>query len=214
MFRVERSAVSGKTTYLVAGFEMEDGRPITEGSKYKKAMELGVKIINEDDVIRMVRESDPAASMKYEEEQKKKQVEEEKAHLERVKKQEEEMLASFSKTSPSSSSSGNQSTIKNERTNRVTTLDMTLLTSKYAPRSKEDIIGNRRIIDLFQSWLQQWDDVHIHSKLSMLLRMHGIIVIPLSNHSFSLLCFPFRFILRNSKNRIQQAKPWFSCSSH
>lgn len=33
---IERSAVSGKTNYLVAGFEMEDGRPITSGSKYKR----------------------------------------------------------------------------------------------------------------------------------------------------------------------------------
>ena len=45
---LERSAVSGKTNYLVVGFEMEDGRPITEGSKYKKAIEKNVKIINED----------------------------------------------------------------------------------------------------------------------------------------------------------------------
>ena len=181
MFRVERSAVSGKTTYLVAGFEMEDGRPITEGSKYKKASDLGVKIINEDDVMRMVRESDPEASRKYEEEQRKKQEEEEKMLLERVKKQEEEMLAILSKpsssststtttssSSSSSSSTEGKSSIKSEQKKRVATLDMTLLTSKYAPRTKEDIIGNRRLIDLFQSWLQQWNDVHIHSRVSFL----------------------------------------------
>ena len=161
MFRVERSAVSGKTTYLVAGFEMEDGRPITEGSKYKKASDLGVKIINEDDVMRMVRESDPEASMRYEEEQKKKQEEEEKALLERVKKQEEEMLASLSKPSSSEKQLGG----KSEGKRQEVTLDMTLLTSKYAPRTKEDIIGNREMINRFQSWLQQWDDVHIHSRL-------------------------------------------------
>jgi replication factor C subunit 1 len=35
------TAVSGKTNYLVTGSILEDGRPIEEGSKYKKAMELG-----------------------------------------------------------------------------------------------------------------------------------------------------------------------------
>ena len=36
---IERTAVSGKTNYLVAGFEMDDGRAITEGAKYKEAKE-------------------------------------------------------------------------------------------------------------------------------------------------------------------------------
>ena len=57
-----RSAVSGKTKYLVAGFEMEDGRPITEGSKYKAALAKGIQIINEDQVLAMIRASNPAAS--------------------------------------------------------------------------------------------------------------------------------------------------------
>lgn len=35
------TAVSGKTNYLITGSILEDGRPIEEGSKYKKAMELG-----------------------------------------------------------------------------------------------------------------------------------------------------------------------------
>jgi len=37
------SAVSGKTTYLVHGSVLEDGRPIEEGSKYKKMLDLGKK---------------------------------------------------------------------------------------------------------------------------------------------------------------------------
>lgn len=38
MGRVERTSVSGKTNYLVAGFEMEDGRKITQGAQYKAAI--------------------------------------------------------------------------------------------------------------------------------------------------------------------------------
>ena len=63
---VERSAVSKKTNYLVAGFEMEDGRPITEGSKYRAAMEKGVSIINEDDLLKMIYDSNPEANQKKE----------------------------------------------------------------------------------------------------------------------------------------------------
>lgn len=55
--RIERSAVSGKTDYLVAGFEMDDGRKISEGAQYKMAKKKGVKIISEDDLMQMVRES-------------------------------------------------------------------------------------------------------------------------------------------------------------
>lgn len=61
---LERSAVSKKTNYLVAGFEMEDGRPITEGSKYRAAMEKGVSIITEDDLLKMIRDSNPEANQK------------------------------------------------------------------------------------------------------------------------------------------------------
>ena len=40
------TAVSGKTSYLVVGDLLEDGRPFSEGSKYKKAIEIGVKVIH------------------------------------------------------------------------------------------------------------------------------------------------------------------------
>ena len=55
--RIERSAVSGKTDYLVAGFEMDDGRKISEGAQYKMAKKKGVKIFSEDDLMQMVRDS-------------------------------------------------------------------------------------------------------------------------------------------------------------
>ena len=58
--------MSGKTNYLVAGFEMEDGRPITEGSKYKAAIEKNVKILSEDGLLKMIRDSDPAGSAQFE----------------------------------------------------------------------------------------------------------------------------------------------------
>ena len=39
------TAVSSKTTYLVVGEELEDGRPYHEGKKYQRAIELGTHIV-------------------------------------------------------------------------------------------------------------------------------------------------------------------------
>ena len=57
MGRVERTSVSGKTNYLVAGFEMEDGRKITQGAQYKAAIQKKVKIISDLDLMKMVANS-------------------------------------------------------------------------------------------------------------------------------------------------------------
>lgn len=132
---IERTAVSGKTNYLVVGFEMEDGRPITEGSKYKNAIAKKVKIINEDELLAMIRASNPEASAASEAEQlKAKKAEEENAI------QKEETL------------------MKNHNF-----ANSDLFTVKYAPSSIKEIIGNEGIIENVKQWLMQWDDVFIHS---------------------------------------------------
>lgn len=56
-YSIERTAVSGKTNYLVAGFEMEDGRKITEGAQYKAAIKKKVKIISDEDLVKMIEKS-------------------------------------------------------------------------------------------------------------------------------------------------------------
>ncbi|KAH8738550.1 replication factor C subunit 1 [Cryptosporidium ryanae] len=45
------SAVSGKTSYLIAGNMLEDGRSIQEGTKYRNAISKGVKILSEDEFL-------------------------------------------------------------------------------------------------------------------------------------------------------------------
>ena len=42
------TGVSGKTNYLVAGYKLEDGRDVTQGSKYRKAETLGTPILDEE----------------------------------------------------------------------------------------------------------------------------------------------------------------------
>lgn len=43
------SAVSGKTNYLIVGSKLEDGREVTQGSKYAKAKSVGTTIFTEDE---------------------------------------------------------------------------------------------------------------------------------------------------------------------
>ena len=46
-----RKSVSGKTTYLLVGSHLEDGRAVVEGSKYKAAVKKKVLIINQDEFL-------------------------------------------------------------------------------------------------------------------------------------------------------------------
>lgn len=41
------SAVSGKTNYLIVGYKLEDGREVTQGSKYASAKKNGTTILTE-----------------------------------------------------------------------------------------------------------------------------------------------------------------------
>ena len=42
-------SVSGKTDYLIAGYKLEDGRDVSQGSKYNAAKTRGVPILHEDE---------------------------------------------------------------------------------------------------------------------------------------------------------------------
>jgi replication factor C subunit 1 len=47
-------SVSSKTSCLIHGEVLEDGRPYTEGAKYKKAVELGKKLMDKNDLNDMI----------------------------------------------------------------------------------------------------------------------------------------------------------------
>ena len=49
-------SVSGKTTHLVHGSKLEDGREVTQGNKYKTALQKNVKILDEDGFEKMVQD--------------------------------------------------------------------------------------------------------------------------------------------------------------
>jgi len=37
--------------------------------------------------------------------------------------------------------------------------DTALWVDKYAPKTKADLAGNKNVIEQFESWLRDWDDV-------------------------------------------------------
>ena len=48
--------MSGKTDYLIVGSKLEDGREVTEGRKYRMALEKKTKIMNETQFEEFIRE--------------------------------------------------------------------------------------------------------------------------------------------------------------
>lgn len=52
-----------------------------------------------------------------------------------------------------------------KRTPKVRLVDESLLTTKYAPRALEDIVGNQNAIRNLYNWLLHWDSIHASSIL-------------------------------------------------
>ena len=117
---------------------MEDGRPITEGSKYKQALAKGTTIINEDQLLDMIRQSNPEESAKAEAKQQL-----------AIKKEEDTELK-------------NEEVVMN---NHIFSSQSRLFTVKYAPSNSGEILGNKDVINNLRSWLTQWDDVVIHRQV-------------------------------------------------
>ena len=59
-----------------------------------------------------------------------------------------------------------------KRAPKVRHIDESLLTTKYAPRSLEDIVGNQNNIRNLYNWLLQWDASHSSSSNSFLSFFH------------------------------------------
>jgi BRCT domain type II-containing protein len=52
--RKTNRAASGRTTHLIIGTQMDDGRPIQTSSKFQQARRSGIRIVKEDDLFAMV----------------------------------------------------------------------------------------------------------------------------------------------------------------
>lgn len=58
-------SVSGRTSYLIVGYKLEDNRDVTQGSKYRKAQELGTPILTEKEFETFVRKKSGKAEFTF-----------------------------------------------------------------------------------------------------------------------------------------------------
>ncbi|KAF4652466.1 replication factor C subunit 1, partial [Perkinsus chesapeaki] len=144
------SAVSGRTTYLVVGSVLEDGRPVEEGSKFRKTQELkeagkpGPSLLQESDFIDKLKK---AGLMKA----GGATIEQTKVTVDAVK--------------PKSA---------DKDANGKSTKGM-LWTDKYKPRTLNDVVGNNAPITKLRTWLQDWEKVHVEGqKKPVAFRGRGI----------------------------------------
>eukprot|EP00968_Pinguiococcus_pyrenoidosus_P015802 scaffold1474_cov256-Pinguiococcus_pyrenoidosus.AAC.12 len=147
------SAVSSKTTYLVTGDELEDGRPFTEGKKYKKAVTLSTcKIMKAEDFFAYIEEkrkhmgpsADDAVTFVA------KPVD--AGGSQKVVtpgRKNAEPSASGQKVSPPSPSG------------KVADEDGALWVDKYMPQTIGDLVGNRKVLNDLGNWLQSWHAIHV-----------------------------------------------------
>ena len=109
--------VSSKTTCLLHGETLEDGRHYTEGNKFKKAKELGTKTMDES------------------------QLEELLSHL---------IQTETKQTAPQTVLQKSQFPVGSPSE---------LWTTKYSPKTVEDIIGNSTNVEKLINWLRDWESV-------------------------------------------------------
>lgn len=146
-------SISGKTSLVVLG---DEAGP----SKVKKIKELGIKAINEDGFIKLLR-SMPAEGGDSEAAQKAKlkREEEERKLMEDVERQElEEKNAEKEKKIEQLKSKGSQSDQNRlpAETKPEISNDEKLWTVKYAPTDQKQLCGNKGAIATLHNWLATW----------------------------------------------------------
>lgn len=130
------SAVSGRTSYLIAGGSLEDGRSIEEGNKYRNAKSKGVKILNEDEFIEI--------------------------YTDYKQKEAKHDSRSPNRKGQGVIGSGIQ---RNEYHNNLNFgNNYSLWTDRHKPESLEQVLGNGEVIKKLQTWLSDWKSVIIENK--------------------------------------------------
>ena len=134
-------SISSRTTHLIAGIRLEDGRPVEASRKYKMASsQSGCRILGENDMIQLVQDvidRKGQATAKSPPKKKKKPI----PPVSRK-------MSSFGIPSGGGSSSKPKKK-KKEEVN-------VLWVNKYKPQSIDDLVGNATKAKQLLSWLQQW----------------------------------------------------------
>lgn len=134
----QTSAISGKTSYLVIGYKLEDGREVTQGGKYRKAKEKGIPILDEEGFEKLVREKSGNAEFTL--------------------GTRKEILKEVENTAES---------MKPRRSSRMVDENgeakpcTEMWTDIYKPNTINDLVGNQGVVNNLYEWLRDWEDVHV-----------------------------------------------------
>lgn len=150
------SAVSGKTDILLTGNYLEDGRPYTEGTKYRTAVEKNVKILTEPEFMSLYTPKEPTQgdSMEISAPAPTSQV---NSTLPNVKTETKPINPNPVKTETNSSSTPSSNF----------PLNSSLWVDKYSPKRLEDVVGHNDIINKLRTWLNNWEAVHIKKTMKI-----------------------------------------------
>jgi len=124
------STVSSRTTYLVYGEILEDGRNYREGKKYLKAKELSKAILSQSEFVDLIRAKQPEKPPSDSEE-----------NLPTPPTSDQKLLQWQPHASPAPSN------------------QQLLWTEKHAPRALKDLIGNGQVVDRLLTWVKDWEAV-------------------------------------------------------
>lgn len=155
------TSVSGRTTYLVAGHILEDGRPTNMGKKYKTAVEKGTAILEESAFLKFLDEARAKA-----EEGTVKVAEQKATQVSMKTSKSADVTAKASSSAKSSSSSSSSSKVASHLT-PPPDYDGMLWVDKYKPTKLDDLVGNNKAVTDLVRWLQNWDRVHIQKSLKI-----------------------------------------------
>eukprot|EP01134_Creolimax_fragrantissima_P003280 CFRG3280T1 len=153
-------SVSGKTSYLVVGRDRGE-------TKYKKAIEKNVKILDEDAWYALLSKHELKEGEEYELDPSpvkstKKEIKPEDSWVpKRPKKSDSIHHAKIETSSGSLQSTGASSNARNSKEPNITDSSALLWTDKYKPTSVKEIIGNAVIVEKLTHWLQNWNNRHI-----------------------------------------------------
>lgn len=175
------SNVSGRTSFLVAGDILEDGRPVTEGNKYRTALEKKVKIISEAELLDLIDGAVASAAAKNENEMiaasdnchsssscrdSLSNLNDNNYNLQQQQqaKQPTTTISSLSVGSSKKSSSLPQSSSSSSLGCHVSQdcSSSQLWVDKHRPKTSAQLIGSSEIVRKLGDWLRQWDKLHLH----------------------------------------------------
>ncbi|CAB9517048.1 factor C subunit 1 [Seminavis robusta] len=179
------SAVSGKTSFLVVGDVLEDGRPYHEGKKYQQAKEKGTKIVMGVKFLYGLAKlySDKAKANLPQEEQQVEDEEKPAASAQPAAAKKPAMANPYAKKpvanpyakklNPYAKSNNNPNAKKTDNpyaksasaptkqedgpTKKRGSDTNDLWVDRYAPTSTHDILGNRDCVTKLTTWLARWE---------------------------------------------------------